>query len=364
MQYQSRVIPTVFTPHVAAILLSVLLLALSSRLDAGPIILETAKVELRQLDNEQRFDGVVEAVNKATISAQTDGEILELPYDVNDYVPEGALVVRIDDTQQKARLDQAIANEAKAKAQLAEIRSRHQRNLRLIKESATSQSELEKSAAELKSAQAHLELSQAASEEARKQWEHTTVRAPYAGVVVERFVEIGEMVQVGKPLGTGLSLENLRVEVKVPAVYVNRIRTSQRGRVQLPDVPDSWLETSNITVFPYADKNSHSFTLRADLPEGQHGLYPGMLVKVAFTTGRQEQLVVPSGAIVHRSEVTGVYVVDDKNRIHFRQIRKGHRIPGDFSIILAGLDAGEQVALDPVAAGIKLKQQGTGSGDE
>lgn len=364
MQYQSRVIASGFAPHVAITLLSVLLLALPPGLVADPIILETATVELRQLDNEQRFDGVVEAVNKSTISAQTNGEILELPFDVNDFVPKGAVIVRLDDTQQKARLDRALANETKARARLAEVRSRHQRNLRLIKESAVSKSQLEKSASELKSAQAQLELSQAASEEARQQWEFTTVRAPYAGVVVERFVEVGEMAQAGKPLGTGLSLENLRVEVDVPAAYVNPIRASQRGRIQLPDAPESWLDASNITVFPYADKNSHTFTLRADLPEGQHGLYPGILVKVVFTVGKQTQLVVPSRAIVHRSEVTGVYVLDENSRIHFRQIREGHQIPGDFTIVLAGLDAGEQVALDPVAAGIKLKQQATGSGDE
>src|SRR5210317_2416075 len=83
-------------------------------------VVETVEVSLHMLPNERRFDGVVEAVHRSTVSAQTAGEILELPFDVNDFVPKNAVVVRIDDTRQKAELDKAIANEAEAEARLKE----------------------------------------------------------------------------------------------------------------------------------------------------------------------------------------------------------------------------------------------------
>jgi RND family efflux transporter MFP subunit len=318
---------------------------------------DTAEVDYRMLTDEQRFDGEVEAVHRSTISAQTAGEIVELPFDVNDYVPKGEVVLRLDDTKQQAALEQAQANVIEARVRLSEAQSAHRRNLRLIKEDAVSQSEVEKSEANLKAAEAKLKQAQAALDEAQEQLDYTVVKAPYAGVLVERFVEIGEQVQVGEPLGTGLSLEKLRVEVEVPARYVEEIRTGVAPRVLVPGEGQHWTEARDHVVFPYADPQSHTFTVRVLLPEGQHGLYPGMLVKVAFPIGQQRELVVPSEAIVHRSEVTGVYVVDSAQRIRFRQIREGREVPGGLTRVMAGLEAGERVALDPIAAVIYLKQQ-------
>jgi len=326
---------------------------------AEPPALETVEVSYRQLADEQRFDGVVEAVSRSTVSAQTGGEIIELPFDVNDFVPKGEVIVRIDDTRQKAELDKARADEARARARLKEAESSYDRNRRLIKENAVSKSQLDKTEADMKSARAQVNAAVAALEQAREQWEYTTVRAPFNGVMVERFVELGEQVQVGTRLGTGLSLEKLRVKTEVPAYYAQRARASGHARVATPDA--GWVESKRLTFFPYADPVSHSFTVRAELPDGQHGLYPGMLVKVAFSVGESSELAIPSESIVHRSEVTGVYVVGEGQLLQFRQLRVGREVADDLSVVLAGLEAGERIALDPVAAGIQLKQQRAGS---
>ncbi len=322
-----------------------------------PVPFETGIVAYHSLADEGRFYGRVEAVHRSTISAQTSGEIVELPFDVNDYVPKGAVVLRVADTKQRAALERAKASELEASVRRAEAQSAHERNLRLIKQDAVSKLQLEKSEADLKAAQAKLKQASAARDEAREQLDYTVMKAPYAGVLVERFVEIGEQVQVGQRLGAGLSLEKLRVEVEVPARYVEMIRASANARIQLPGAEAGWLDAARLTVFPYADSRSHSFTVRLTLPEGQHGLYPGMLTRVAFALGEKQQLVVPSRAIVHRGEVTGVYVVDVAQQVQFRQIRAGRTVPGDLTIVMAGLEAGERVALDPVAAVIYLKQE-------
>lgn len=337
-------------------------LALSGVSMAASSEVDVVEAHYQTLADERRFDGLVEAVYRSTVSAQTAGEIVELPFDVNDFIPKGALIVRIDDTRQKAELDMAIATEAKAGARLKEAESNHKRNLRLIKENAVSKSQLDKSEADLLAARAQLELSGAALKQAHEQWEYTTVTAPYDGVVVERLVELGERVQVGTPLGSGLSLEKLRVKVEVPAAYAQQVRQSGQARVQIPD--GSWVESDSLTFFPFADPQSHTFSVRVDLPEGQYGLYPGMLAKVGFTVGENTSLVVPTGAIVHRSEVTGVYVKDKNQSYRFRQLRIGREVRDNLTVVLSGLEAGELVALDPVAAVIQLKQQQTGSASE
>jgi RND family efflux transporter MFP subunit len=287
--------------------------------------------------------------------------VVELPFDVNDFVPKGALIVRIDDTRQKAELDKAAASAAEARARLKQAESEHQRNLRLIRENAASKSAIDKSEANLKSARAQLESAVAALKQAREQWEYTRVEAPYDGVLVERLVELGEQVQVGTPLGAGLSLEKLRVKVQVPSAFAEAIRKSGLARVETSS--GDWVNSDALTFFPYADAGSHTFTLRVRLPEGQYGLYPGMLVKVAFKVGDQPRIAIPTRAIVQRSEVTGVYVVGEDQTVRFRQLRLGRQVPGELTVVLAGLAEGERIALDPVAAVIQLKQR-AGAADE
>jgi len=117
---------------------------------------------------------------------------------------------------------------------------------------------------------------------------------------------------------------------------------------------DGRIEATRVTIFPYAHSASKTFRVRLELPEGQFSLYPGMFVKVAFVSGESRRLLVPTTALLRRSEVTGVYVVDDEQQVRMRQVRVG----GTFdqrTEILAGLRQGERVAADPVAAGIYLK---------
>ncbi len=325
--------------------------------------LETGTVKFRTLAEEREFDGAVEAVMRSTISAQTAGEVIELPFDVNDFVPKGALIVRFDDVKQKARLDKAVAIEAEARARLAEAEEAFERENNLLQQGATSKAKHEAASANLKSTRAKLRLAEAAVAEARKEYEHTVVRAPYSGIVVERFVEIGEQLQIGQPLGTGLSLEELRIAVEVPARYIDRVRQRQEARIVLPGEANAPVPIESLTIFPYADPKTHTFTVRVNLARGDHGLYPGMLAKVAFTVGAVEELVVPTQAIVRRSELTGIYVVTADGRIVFRQIRPGRAADG-WTVVLAGLDAGEEVALNPALAVIRLKQQVAGLGYE
>jgi multidrug efflux pump subunit AcrA (membrane-fusion protein) len=91
------------------------------------------------------------------------------------------------------------------------------------------------------------------------------------------------------------------------------------------------------------------------LPAASATLYPGTFVKVGFVVGETERLLLPASAIVRRSELTAVYVVGE-NAVTLRQIRVGRRY-GEQVEVLAGLQAGEAVATDPVAAGVYLQQQ-------
>jgi RND family efflux transporter MFP subunit len=310
------------------------------------VAIERAVATMQTVPSEQVLDAVIEAVNKSTVSAQTSGRITEVLVDVDDYVEKGAVLIRFRDKQQRAALKAATARAAEAKSSFKRVKDIFAKKL--------------VSRADYDRAEANLKAANAAVEQAQEELEHTVVRAPYSGIVVKRHVEPGESANPGTPLLTGLSLESLRAVADIPQHNIDSVRKLGRTRVIFPGQDAAGVEGTKLTISPFADSAAHTFRVRVDLPQGQHGVYPGMFVKAAFVTGEQQRLLIPSQAVVHRSEVTAVYVIT-KETIHFRQIRTGRELPGGQIEVLAGLDAGEEVALDPIRAGVMLKEQRAGN---
>lgn len=326
---------------VAALLLGVGTLALAR--EEGPS-LDVAVATRATVAEEHEFDALVEAVNRSTVSAQTSGRVVEIKVDVDDFVEQGTVILRMRNTEQRASV---IAAEARAREALAEFN----RVKELVEKQLLPRASYDKAEAALKAADAALA-------QAREGLEYTVVRAPYSGFVVERHIEVGETATPGQPLMTGIALDALRVTASVPQAHIATVRALSQARVILPN--GERIEGRSITISPYADPQSHTFKVRVDLPTGVHkGVYPGMFAKVAFATGEARVLLVPAQAVVQRSEVTAVYVVGDDGWVSFRQIRIGAR-HGEHVAVLAGLSEGERVALDPIRAGVVLKEQRTG----
>ena len=154
---------------------------------------------------------------------------------------------------------------------------------------------------------------------------------------------------------TGYALGSLRVNADVPQSLIGAVREKRLAQIVLIE-DGRKIEVEKITIHPFADARSHAFPVRLDLPEIDDGLFPGMLVKVALTIGETDRLLLPQAALISRAEVNAVYIVAADGRVSLRQVRPGNRYD-DRIEILAGLDAGESVALDPVRAGIEHKRQ-------
>jgi RND family efflux transporter MFP subunit len=312
---------------------------------------ETFVVESAQAPLERVHDGTVEAVNQATMSAQTSGRVAEVFFDVDDYVEPGQPIIRFTDKEQQAGLSRADAALEEALARQKQAEDEFRRKSELFQSGSSSQREYEEAVATRDAAAARVTAARSSVDAAKQQLEYTLVRAPYAGIVTARHVQVGEAVTIGQPLMSGLSLESLRVVVDLPQQVVAKVR-EYRSAAVLTD--EGRVEATKITIFPFADSASNTFTVRLDLPPGQFALYPGMFVKAAFVVGDASRLLIPESAVVRRSEVSGVYVVTDSGQVRFRQVRAGNRFD-DRVEILAGLMKGERVALDPVSAGIYLK---------
>jgi RND family efflux transporter MFP subunit len=312
--------------------------------------LETVPVTIGTTAVERIFDGTVEAVQQATVSAQTAGRIQEVNFDVDDFVEAGSILIRFTDVEQQTGLQRAQADLAGSRARAVEAGEEYARAQNLKERGLGSQRDLDRALSARASATAAVASAESAVVAARQQLDYTVVRAPYSGIVTQRHIEVGETVSSGQPLISGLSLEKLRVTVELPQQVAIQVRRGPRAAVL---TESERIDPENITIFPIADPITNTFHVRLDLPDGQFGLFPGMFVKAAFQIGEAERLLIPAAAVVHRSEVTAVYVSENGD-VRLRQIRIGHTF-GDLIEVLAGLADGEQVAVDPVQAGIYAK---------
>lgn len=304
----------------------------------------TAVAERSLLHETVHLDGVIEAVQQSTVSAQTSGTVQSLPYDVDDSVAAGDLIVQLEDSEQRSRLRQAQAGLEEAEAALADASQRFERIEAVHERGLVSRQEFDQARNNLAAARARVERARAAVSEAQEQLSYTRVLAPYGGILTERHVEVGEAVNPGQPLLSGLSLEQLRVVVDLPQKYAELARTERQAQVTLAD--GRVLETGEMTFYPYANPQTHTFRLRMRLTEPNGSLFPGMLVKVGVPVSSREALWVPASSLIQRSELRAVFVLDDQDQPRLRQVRAGAR-DGDRLEILAGLSEGERVVTNP-----------------
>lgn len=329
--------------------------------------LETMEVKMETLPKYNIVDGQVESVQKATVSAQTSGTIEKLFYDVDDFVEKGEVIAQIRSKNQMAGLRQAEAGLEQAKANITEARARNQeavsefnRIKKVFERQLVSRAQYDNAraakqaaAARVEAANAALEAAKAKVSQAGEQLGYTEIKAPYSGIVTERLVEPGESVNVGSPLMSGISLDKMRVSLTVSQSDIIAARKQNQAKVILEDAE---VPVQKLTFFPYADPATNAFKVRADLGDASQSLFPGMFVKVAIAVGETTKLTVPASAIAYRSEVTGVYVVDDEGIPHLHQVRLGRTSGDGKTQILAGLDGGEKIALNPTQAAVYYKQ--------
>ena len=171
--------------------------------------------------------------------------------------------------------------------------------------------------------------------------------APFAGVVVKKFVEVGDTVQPGQPLLNYADVEYLQVEVDVPARVRPGLREGMMVKAEL-DLNNQRVPVRVAQIYPMADPQRHTVKVKFDLPQGVSE--PGMYAKVLvpdFNAPARANPVIPTSSIRYNGSLPGVYVIDDRGIPQLRLIRIGEEMSGGFVTVLSGLMAGERVLTDP-----------------
>lgn len=311
------------------------------------------------------WDGVVEAVRRADLSAQTAGRVTSVEVDVNARVAAGTVLMRISAVEQDAGANTARAQLRAAEASAVEAQQNYQRFAALAAGQYVSRAQIDQARAARDSAAAARDAASAQLAQAAQQAAYTVVRAPFDGVVARRDVEPGESISLGQPLMSVYAPGALRIEVAVPQTRAEAIRRDPRASVLLPG--GRTVVPAKVTVFPVADVASHSVNVRIELPDLDPMPAPGTTAKVVFDAdvspagSSGAMLRIPASAVAQRGELSGVYVRKG-NRLMLLQLRLGAH-DGDMVDVISGLNAGDQVASDPVAALQAVTAQRKAAGD-
>ena len=318
--------------------------------------------------------GYVTARRDATVSSKVTGKVTEVLVEEGMSVKEGQVLARLDDTNAKASLLLAGAQEASAKAGLEETRVRLreaeqelQRQTDLAKAKVATPADYDHAAAAALAYKARLEQQQAETTVAERtvaiwqqQLEDTIIRAPFAGIVTSKNAQPGEMIS---PMSSGgftrtgictiVDMESLEIEIDVNESYINRVEPGQPVEGALDAYPDWKIPCKVIAIIPTADRQKSTVKVRVGFDQLDPRILPEMAVKVAFReTGggpatAAHTVLVPKSAVQSREGRDVVFVVQ-----HGRAERRAVTVidtQGDDSVLSAGVSVGESVVVDPPA---------------
>ena len=317
--------------------------------------LATATVGWREVPTSFAAEATVEALRQATVAAQVQGRVVEVRVNAGDRVKQGDLLMRIDERESNQAVAGADANVAQAQALLANARATYERTKNLFAQKFVSQSALDQAESGYRAADAQMKAASANRGQATTGRSFTVIQSPLTGVVAERHTELGEMATPGKPLLTLYDPKGMRVVASIPQYKLAELRGNVRAKVEFPDT-GKWVDATEVELLPVADARTHVVRARVQLPDNLPGVVPGMFARAHFVVGMAKKLVMPQQAVVKRGELTGAYVLDDKGVPQLRQVRTGESLADGLIEVLAGLADGERVSIEPVKAGITLKQ--------
>ncbi|MBS0380516.1 MAG: efflux RND transporter periplasmic adaptor subunit [Proteobacteria bacterium] len=320
-------------------------LAIAFRAEA----LATLTVAATRQEDSYTATGVVEAVRQGTLGAQVSGRVLEVLVRSGDSVKAGQALIRIDADEAVQAAAAGAATASGAAARLVSVRADYERAQRLESQGYISVAALQRSEAALRSAEADARATGAAAAAARTRAAWGVVVAPYDGNVTDVQVAAGDLATTGRPLISLYHPGALRVVAQVPEAVARRLQTSKPVVVNSGESGAALQPVSNWAQVRAVDPATHSVEVRVELPGGAQ-LQPGQFARLQLPLKSEaSELRIPDQAVLTRSEVTAVYVVDAGGAVHLRQVRLGPVVDGSVTV-LSGLQSGEKIALDPVAA--------------
>jgi len=264
------------------------------------VAVEATKVAVASLPQSITAVGSLRSDESVTVRPEVAGRISTIAFSEGQRVAKGAMLVRLDATVNDAEVAQARANQWLAK-------SKFDRAVDLSKSNFISGQAKDEAESNLKVAEAALQLAEAKREK-------MDIRAPFSGIIGLRSVSVGDYVKEGTDLVNLESIDLLKVDFRVPELYMKQVKVGQTLQVALDALPGKTYQGSVFAINPLVDAAGRSIVIRAMVKNADTALRPGMFARVRLITEqRQDSLVVPEQALVPQGTEQYVFkVVDGK----------------------------------------------------
>lgn len=340
-------------------------------------------VQSARVGTSVSLGGTVVPYREVTLSAQVPGRIDFLSGEEGDRFEEGALLVKVNDDELRANRAAAEAELQSAHAAMRNADIQYNRELYapdsiskapggmglpsmfdqfftkpLSNMTGNSKPYLERHA-DLVNQGTQIDQARTAILRAQSQIQaiDTKIRdsravAPFDGVIAKKMVEVGDSVQPGQPLVKFADLQYLQIEIDVPARLMPGLRKGMIVPAKL-DVGDRQVKVRVAQIFPIADSQRHTVTVKFDLPTGAPaapGMYANVMIPDVNAPAR-ETVVIPNSAVIWRGSLPAVEVLNDKSEPELRLVRVGEQVDRDHITILSGLSANERIVDRPQGGG-------------
>lgn len=293
-----------------------------------PVDVDTARRQT--VVDAVRATGRIEAVQAIELRPDEQGRITGLLFQEGQYVAAGTPLIRIDDAMLRAQAERATADRDLAKQQLDRVR-------RLREQNATSAADLERAEAAARSGDAALAMLQL-------QIERSTVRAPFAGVVGQRFVSMGDYVTSATRLLTLQTVDPQRAVIEVSERYAVSLKPGQIVEFTVASQPNRVFRAQVDFIDPVVQGENRTIMVKARAPNGNRLLKPGMFIEARLATAtRPDAIVVPEDAVQPLRTANVVWAVAD-GKASRRVVQLGVRSQGVVEIV-SGVQAGEPVVV-------------------
>ena len=315
---------------------------------------QLVKVQLIRLPLSESAVGSIRAVHETSIGSKLLARVLEVNLKAGQKVKAGDILLRLDDADLRAKLQQAKAAVTSLDAACVQAARDAKRAAELIVANAISRSEYEKLSTDVRTTEAELLRAQETVKEVQATLDWATIRAPFDGTVIDKKVDVGDMVTPGQLLLTLFDPKRMQLIASVRESLTSRLQVGQTIGVRIDGLHKQCSGTVS-EIVPESQSSSRAFQVKVTGP-CPAGIHSGMFGRILIPLEEEQILVIPRQAVRKVGQLELVQVVENGKEIQ-RAIRAGRNL-GDVKDmdglelrdqveILSGLRQGEQVVLPP-----------------
>ncbi len=316
--------------------------------DGEPVTVSTTKVVAKETQEPVIYSAIVEAGDRAEIATRVMGKVQDIYVKEGQFVKAGQLLVKLSSRDVDAKLKQAEAQISAANVLFNNAEKNYQRFQSLFAQNAATQKEMDDVTLAYENAKAKKISAEEMKKEIEELISYVRLRAPFNGVVADKYVDIGDMATPGMPVIVVERMSSLDVTASVPESEIEFVSVNMPASVIIPgnsvSSDDRVYEAKITRVVPSANKMSHQFKIKAKMTNPDGSVKPGMFARIAITKSKQKTFLVPKSSVFQRGQLEGIYVVGEDDRANLRWVRLGRNY-GDYVEVLSGLDSGESIVL-------------------